>query len=167
MKEHYSIRALNNSYSRRIVELILPIQQQEFGVAINVEHQPDLLDIEAHYQNQGGNFWGAFDGEELVGTIALLSIGHRAGAIRKMFVKKEYRGKDKGIGQQLLDHLLNYCRAERITDIYLGTVAQMHAAHRFYERNGFAGIDATALPPYLPRMVVDKVFYQLSLNQPK
>ena len=167
MKQKYPIRIMDNSDSGKAVALILPIQQQEFGVAISVDQQPDLLDIEAHYLRSGGRFWGAFEGEALVGTIALIALGYHAGAIRKMFVAKEYRGKEKGVGQQLLDHLLEDCRTNGITDIYLGTVAQMHAAHRFYERNGFVRIDASALPSYFPRMEVDNVFYHLNLNQPK
>lgn len=165
MKEQYIIKPLNNGYSKAIVDLILPIQQLEFNVAISVTDQPDLLTIETAYQQDGGNFWGAFNGEELVGTIALIAIGHQAGAIRKMFVKKEFRGKEKGIAQQLLNHLIAYCEAKNITDIYLGTIAQMNAAQRFYERNGFKKIEVNELPSYFPRMRVDNLFYHLNLNQ--
>ena len=165
MKKSYVIRSLDNSHSSNVIELILPIQQQEFGVAISVEQQPDLIDMETYYRHSGGSFWGAFDGEKLVGTIGLIALGHQAGAIRKMFVQKEYRGSEKGIGQQLFDHLLTYCKTVNIADIYLGTVAQMNAAHRFYKRNGFARIEAAALPSYFPRMAVDNVFYHLNLNQ--
>ena len=165
MEQCYIILALDNNYSSNLIELILPIQQQEFGVAISVEQQPDLMDMETYYQHSGGRFWGAFDGEKLIGTIALIALGHQAGAIRKMFVQQEYRGKEKGIGQQLFDHLLAYCKTADIEDIYLGTVAQMNAAHRFYERNGFTPIDADALPFYFPRMAVDNVFYHLNLKQ--
>lgn len=165
MKEKYTVRILCNKDSWKAIDLILPIQQREFGVAIQVADQPDLMNMEAYYQEQGGNFWGAFDDEALVGTIGLLALGHKAGAIRKMFVKKEFRGKEKGIGQQLLDQVLDYCKMKDIQDIYLGTVAQMHAAQRFYERNGFEKIDAARLPPYFPRMEVDNLFYHLTLNQ--
>lgn len=165
MKIPEEIKPLDNSYSNQVVDLILPIQQLEFNVSITVNDQPDLLDINAYYQQPGGNFWGAFSNGELVGTIALIAIGHQAGAIRKMFVKKEFRGKEKSIAQQLLNHLMAYCEAKNITDIYLGTIAQMNAAQRFYERNGFSPIAADHLPSYFPRMQVDNLFYHLHLKQ--
>jgi GNAT superfamily N-acetyltransferase len=124
-----------------------------------------LLDIETNYHKNGGNFWGAFIGDELAGTIALINIGHNAGAIRKMFVKKEYRGKEIGIAQQLLEVLLKYCHDKKIADIYLGTVAMLKAAHRFYERNGFVLTDIKDFPAYFPRMMADDTFYHLHLNK--
>ena len=166
MSSPITIRPLRNAYCQQIVDLILPIQQIEFNVPINLEAQQDLLDIETHYLKTGGGFWGAFAGEELVGTIALMSVGHHAGALRKMFVKKEYRGKELGIATLLLDILLDFCRKAGITDIYLGTVGMLKAAHRFYERNGFKRIDFDNLPDYFPRMLADHIFYTIHLNLP-
>lgn len=165
MNDKITIRPLDDGDSSSVTALILPIQQQEFKVPISIEDQPDLVGIESYYRPGGGNLWGAFDGEQLVGTIAIKAIGHGAGALRKMFVREAYRGKEQGIAQQLLEHLLRHCTTENIRDIYLGTVAQMKAAHRFYERNGFRQIDAAALPAYYPRVEVDVLFYHLNLDQ--
>jgi GNAT superfamily N-acetyltransferase len=154
---------LFNDSSEQILSLILPIQQIEFNVPITREAQPDLADIEASYHQTGGGFWGAKIDGELVGTIALLAIGHQAGAVRKMFVKKEYRGKDLGIAQLLLSTLLAECRAKGITDVYLSTVDVLKAAQRFYERNGFERQHSEQIPSYFPRMAVDNVYYHLHL----
>ena len=80
-----------------------------------------------------------------------------------MFVKKEYRGKNLGIAQLLLNTLLTDCRAKGITDVYLSTVDVLKAAQRFYERNGFARQQSAQMPPYFPRMAVDNVYYHLPL----
>ena len=157
-------RPIGDQFSDDVIQLILPIQQIEFGVPVTLEDQPDLKTIEAFYCQSGGNFWGAFDGDTLVGTIALINIGHQAGAIRKMFVKKEFRGKEFGIAQQLLGKLLTYSREQGIRDIYLGTVEQLKAAQRFYERNGFALIQKTDLPSNFPLMSADNMFYHLRLK---
>jgi len=101
---------------------------------------------------------------ELVGTIALIATGHQAGAIRKMFVKKDFRGKELGLAQQLLNQLIAYCKTHQITDLYLGTVDKLAAAIRFYERNHFKQIKKTDLPSYFPVMNADNVFYHLHLN---
>jgi GNAT superfamily N-acetyltransferase len=174
------VRALDNTYCQRIIDLILPIQQIEFGVPITIEAQPDLLDIEGSYIHPGGGFWGAMSGpnpaganpagsnpshdDSILGSIALMSVGHNAGVIRKMFVRKEFRGKHLSIAQRLLDTLITHCRSHGIHDIYLGTVDQMKAAHRFYERNGFRAIEMETLPSYFPRMKTDNLFYHLHLG---
>jgi len=160
------IQLLDKGDSARIVDLILPIQQMEFNVPITLEQQPDLLDIEGFYIRPGGGFWGAFSEGKLVGTIALIATGHRAGAIRKMFVREEYRGKQYGIAQRLIETLVEYCRSHQIFHIYLGTVDVMKAAHRFYERNGFQRLEKFALPDYFPLMSADNIFYHLQLDKP-
>ena len=158
---HYTIQPIFNNYTNQVIELITRIQQKEFNIPITVHDQPDLLDIEANYHAGGGSFWGAFDSDELVGTIALIDIGHNAGTIRKMFIKDGHRGT--GLAQQLLDTLINYSRQKHITDLYLGTSAVLKAAHRFYERNGFVLTDINDFPWYFPRMPVDTMFYWLQL----
>jgi GNAT superfamily N-acetyltransferase len=158
------IGSLDNRHCARVVDLILPIQQKEFNVPITLEEQPDLLDIEGFYIRPGGGFWGASSGEKLVGTIALIALGHQAGAIRKMFVKQEFRGKRLGIAQRLLEALVEHCRNHGIADLYLGTVTVMKAAHRFYERNGFHRIEKAELPGYFPLMPADNLFYHLHLD---
>ncbi len=176
-----SIEMLSNAQSAQAVALILPIQREEFGVPITVLDQPDLLDIDEYYIRPGGGFWGAFAEQpgdndhdparepsqptdrELIGTIALINAGHGIGVIRKMFVKKEYRGKEPKAARQLIETLQAYARAKGLTDLYLGSVDAMKAAHRFYERNGFKRIAPRDLPSNFPRMALDTIFFHLSL----
>lgn len=159
------IKPIHNELCPAIIDLILSIQQKEFGLSITINQQPDLLDIEANYYASGGCFWGTFVNEELVGTIALINTGHQAGCIRKMFVKKDFRGKEWGTAQKLLDVLLQFCRHKGIADVQLGTVEPLKAAHRFYERNGFKQITKEDLPPYFPLMLTDTMFFQLHLEK--
>jgi N-acetylglutamate synthase-like GNAT family acetyltransferase len=55
------------------------------------------------------------------------------------------------------------CRRRHRTEVYLGTTAKFLAAHRFYEKRGFAVIDKSALPPGFPVMTVDTRFHRLAL----
>jgi GNAT superfamily N-acetyltransferase len=184
---HMTILPLSNAHRDVAAALILPIQQVEFNVPITLADQPDLLDLEAAYFRSGGHFWGAFVGEELVGTIGLLapavSNGRPAhsgtagglpfsgpgaapapfGVIRKMFVKPQFRGKSWGVAQRLLETLIGHARRSGMEHLYLGTIGRMHAAHRFYEKNGFTRIAKDRLPATFPLMAVDDTFYQLSL----
>jgi N-acetylglutamate synthase-like GNAT family acetyltransferase len=136
----------------------------EFGIPINIEDQPDLLDIQNFYRNTGGEFWGALSNDKVIGTIGLINIGNNSGVIRKMFVSKDYRGKDLGIAQLLLDTLIAHCKIINISDVYLGTQEILHAAIRFYQRNGFVQIEKNQLPQSFPVMTIDNAFYHLQLN---
>lgn len=158
------IQSIGNNYSEQAIDLILTIQQKEFDIPITVDDQPDLKQIESFYHEAGGNFWGAFIEGELVGSIALVKFDERAGAIRKMFVKKEYRGKELNIAQILLDTLITFCHENKIEDLYLGTITVLKAAQRFYERNHFTKIKKETLPARFPLMSADDIFYHLHID---
>lgn len=155
---------IENKYADAVVDLVLSIQQKEFNVPITLEDQPDLLNITSFYYASGGGFWGAFINDELVGTIALVKFSATEAAIRKMFVKKEFRGKEFSIAQKLLETLIDYCKENQIDDLYLGTITILEAALRFYERNDFVRIAKESLPATFPIMSADNVFCHLQLK---
>ncbi|MOA18842.1 acetyltransferase [compost metagenome] len=164
METTYKTEPLTNTDSEKIINLILPIQQIENNVPVTLEDQPDLLNIESVYHKSGGGFWGIKHNDEIIGTIALIAFEGNGGAIRKMFVKKEFRGKEFGLAQQLLETLIDYCKKQGITDLYLGTLDTLKAAIRFYERNGFELIAKETLPVSFPVMQVDNRFFHLKIS---
>ena len=139
--------------------MILPIQQSEFGISITLEDQPDLRDVPGFYQRGSGNFWVALSDAQVVGTISLLDIGGAHGALRKMFVRPEYRGPDHQVARRLLEALIGWCQEKKIRKVFLGTTAKFIAAHRFYEKWGFEEIPKADLPAAFPVMSVDTKFY--------
>lgn len=157
------INPIGNERAMEVIDIILPIQQKEFNVPVTLNDQPDLLNIKENYYEGGGSFWGAELNGELVGTIALIKFDTHEAAIRKMFVKKEFRGKEFGIAQKLLNTLMAYCEENKIWNLYLGTVPILQAAIRFYERNGFTDIEKKDLPAKFPLMSVDTEFFTLTL----
>jgi N-acetylglutamate synthase-like GNAT family acetyltransferase len=146
-----------------VIELILTIQRVEFGFDVSVEGQPDLLGVEDFYQTGAGGFWVALVDGKAVGTIALRDIGNRQGALRKMFVKAAYRGRERGVAETLLRTLIKSAEAGGIEEIFLGTTEKFLAAHRFYEKHGFARVEPRELPAAFPRMALDTRFYKLAL----
>ena len=152
-------------YDDAIASLIVSIQQHEFNIKITLADQPDLQDIDNFYRKGSGNFWCALSPKgELIGTIALIDIGNGMGAIRKMFVKNEWRGKEKNVARALLNTLELWASQHAITALYLGTVEQLKAAQRFYEREGFTLEEVQNLPTQFPRMAVDTIFYKKILS---
>lgn len=159
-----TIQPFENQDTEQIVDLILTIQQKEFNVPITINEQQDLLNIASFYQQQKGNFWVAKHEGNVVGTIALIDCGESIGAIRKMFVKKEFRGKEFGIAQRLLGILLSVGQEAEMGTIYLGTIERLQAAIRFYERNEFTLIAKENLPTVFPIMAVDTHFFEKKIN---
>jgi len=162
---HIQISEFNDSYKDKVILLILQIQQDEFNVPVTIKDQPELNNIPGTYQLDGGNFWVATAGDDVIGTIGLIDAGRNIGALRKMFVDKRYRGKQFGIGQMLLNRLMDHARDNHINEIFLGTTADFKAAHRFYEKNGFTAVTKGELPENFPAMNVDHVFYRLALRK--
>lgn len=156
-------RKYNSADNQQVLSLILGIQQQEFGVAITAEDQPDLNNIADFYQTGHGNFWVAETAEQVVGTIALLDIGHQQVALRKMFVAEAFRGSEHGVAKMLLMQSHQWAVKQGVTDIYLGTIDVYQAAMRFYEKNAYIQIEKTMLPQGFPLIAVDNVFYRHQL----
>jgi N-acetylglutamate synthase-like GNAT family acetyltransferase len=145
-------------------QCILEIQQREFGFPITWEDQPDLDDIAGWYRAGAGEFWVAKDERgRVVGTIGLRDIGGGIGALRKMFVAKDWRGEERGVAHQLVEVLIAHARAAGLRSILLGTTEAFRAAHRFYEKSGFRRVEPSTIPAAFPRMSGDRRFYRRDL----
>lgn len=157
------IHPFSSPYRQGVIDLILPIQQQEFEIPVSLDDQPDLQMVEDFYQRGHGNFWVAIADGRVVGTIGLLDIGGGQAALRKMFVEADHRGSRHGIAKRLVETLTAWCRGRNLERVFLGTTAQFLAAHRFYEKNGFRELPRERLPESFPVMQVDSKFYVLDL----
>lgn len=158
------IKTYESAYRDQIATLITTIQQIEFQVPITLADQPDLMQIDTFYQQRNGEFWVALnDNNEVVGTIALIDNGEVFGTIRKMFVRADYRGKDKGVAAKLLSILEKKAIANKMSALYLGTVEKLKASHRFYKKNGFSQVSKADLPQNYPLMQVDTMFFKKEL----
>lgn len=157
------IAEYNDDYKEEVIDLILSIQQNEFNIPITINDQADIKNTSQFYQNGNSNFWIALIDNKVTGTIALLDIGNKQAALRKMFVAKEYRGKELMLASKLLNTLMNWCKNKNVTELFLGTTDKFIAAHKFYEKNGFAEINKNDLPEKFPLMQVDSKFYKMSI----
>ncbi len=147
-----------------LVGLVLPIQQEEFGLAVTVADQPDLADPAAAFRAGGGEVWVAVHGGAVVGSVGVLRASAGDVVLRKMFVRSDQRGT--GLAAALLDTAVRWAGERGYRRILLGTTAVMHAAQRFYTVHGFEPIDEADLPDQFPRMAVDSVFLVRDLTAP-
>jgi putative acetyltransferase len=94
------------------------------------------LDLDA-LRAPGISFWSAWDGEVLVGCVALKELDTTHGEIKSMRTARAHQGK--GVGTQLLQHVLEdstrrgYCRLSLET----GSMAHFAPAWSLYARFGF------------------------------
>lgn len=140
-----TIEPLQPADSPRVADFVLGIQNGEFNLGFAPHEQPDLLNLGQFYT--GGGFWVAKEADELVGTLGLQRLDAHTAILRKLFVRKEWRGTPARVAQRLFEHLLPVARQLGFRAIYLDTPAVATASHRFYERNGFVEVtDKGALP---------------------
>ena len=154
------IEIFTEAHREEVINLILGIQVTEFGIPVTLEQQPDLNRVQEFYQTNKGNFWVAKSPDDIIGTIALLDIGNKKGALRKMFVNKNYRGQEYAVGQKLLNVLIDWAKQNGTKEIFLGTTEKFTRAQRFYEKNGFKEVEKRELPESFPVMEVDIKFYR-------
>jgi N-acetylglutamate synthase-like GNAT family acetyltransferase len=107
-------------------------------------------------------YWVAMQENELAGTVAL-TLEKEYGVLKKMMLNKPFRGSAHGVSELLLQTAIDRCRELPLPALYLGTMEQMKAAHRFYEKNGFERITLQDLPAGFQRNPVDDVFYRILL----
>lgn len=110
-------------------------------------------------------YWVSLHNNEIIGTIGVLKLEGEFSILKKMFVKREYRGKEYRIASLLLNKVFDWCNSQSIDTIYLGTMSQFKAAHKFYEKNGFETISINKLPSGFVTNPIDDVFYKKHIEK--
>jgi len=138
------------TFRQQVVDLIMYVQNIEYGVGLTIDDQPDILDIPAHYIASGGNFWVALGPDrEVLGCIGLQKNSETVAVLKKFFVYAKYRGQPHGYSQHLFATLLAFAQAAHLRTIILDTPAVAQRSHSFYRRKGFREISRAELPvPY-------------------
>ncbi len=139
-----TIKNFKSEQQAELSEFVLGIQNGEFGLRFKENEQLDLIDTAEFYK--GGGFWIAQLEREIVGCIGLQKLNGNIGVLRKMFVKKELRGTDLKIAQNLFDKLKSESEKIGFKSILLDTPSVAKASHRFYEKNGFFELDRSQIP---------------------
>lgn len=136
----------NAQLTAGLVDLIEFCQNDEAHLGIKMIEQPDVFEIEHHYQENGGNFWIALDGDKVVGSIGLLKVGQQTAVLKKLFTYPEYRGEPHRLGRKLFQTLLTYAQVQSDIDkLVLDTPMGEHRSHFFYEKQGFKRISREKL----------------------
>jgi N-acetylglutamate synthase-like GNAT family acetyltransferase len=99
---------------------------------------PELLRIQETYLTDKGNFWIATEDGKIVGTTGLQDMGNNQGYLKRMYVRKDFRGT--GLTQKLLETFLKHAKENNFKQIFLATGNGAERAVAFYKKSGFQRI---------------------------
>lgn len=127
----------NPKNQAQLVDLINYCQNIEAKLDIKMAEQDDVFQIPTYYQKNGGNFWIALDGNQIVGSIAFLPLDNKTAVLKKFFTYPKYRGQPHHLGAQLYQTLLTHAKLKSFQRIVLDTPEKENRSHYFYEKQGF------------------------------
>ena len=131
-------------YKQQIIDLILHIQNDEAGINLSLEEQPDLLDISGCYEKDGGEFWLAVENVTVIGTLALMNKGGGNAVLKKGFVRADYRRQ--GILGKLYAELQKFAEENGFTTFLFDTPSVATNCHAFFEKRGYRRITKEEMP---------------------
>lgn len=134
----YKIIEYNNKYNKKINDFVISIYVEEYGFE---EHRQIIEKADNRiYINSGGNFWIALNNkDEIIGTIAIHKHDEENIELKRLYVRKDYRGK--GISKELYNIAVQHCKEHAFKRIFLGTYDKLEAAICFYLKRGFKEIE--------------------------
>ena len=94
-----------------------------------------LGDPEKHILGKGGHIVMAERAGQKIGCCALIAMPDGRWEVAKMTVAESERGQ--GIGQKLLEHVVEFARQKAVRALYLETNTKLGRAIRIYEAVGF------------------------------
>lgn len=150
----------DNKYRQQVIDLILHIQNDEAGIGLTLEEQPDISDVPQYYLKNGGTFFLATENGAVIGTVGSMNYGNGNAVMKKFFVRNDMR--ERGVGSELYNALLSFWRREGFKRALLDTPSVAKASHRFYERAGFRRIAPEEMPFYYEYPDRDSYLYLLN-----
>jgi len=102
------------------------------------EFEAELAALPGKYSPPKGTLLAAFDGDQIVGCVAMRDLGHDICEMKRMFVPEFARGR--GVGSALVDRVVLDAKAAGYQTMRLDTSWRQIEAMRLYERKGFLPI---------------------------
>ena len=123
----------------RVAELHGTYYQQHlgFGLFFEAKVATELAEFLERYDQQRDGFWTALLGGRIEGSIAIdgRHAGDEGAHLRWFIMSDALRGR--GVGRQLIDTAIGFCRGRGYRRVYLWTFEGLDAARHLYENIGF------------------------------
>ena len=153
----YVVQVQSSEDTDRVRELFA---EYASGLGIDLCFQnfdKELAELPGEYVPPAGRLFLAFEGDYVSGCVALRGLGDNACEIKRLYVRKDFRGQ--GLGRQLTTAVIAAAREIGYQRMRLDTLpGKMDAAIAMYRSLGFQEIDA-----YYHNPVAGATFMELSL----
>lgn len=134
----YIIKEFEDRYNDEVNNFIISVFVEEYGFEQFRKGLQEQNNNE--YINKGGNLWIALnEDDEIVGTIALKKHNDAEAELKKLYVRKDYRGT--GLSKELYSKVMEKSKINDYNRIFLGTYDKLESAIHFYLKRGFTQID--------------------------
>lgn len=139
-----TIRHFEPQDTPQIINLISTIMEQEFPLSLNMYALDDLSNPAVYYGGKKDIFLVAEREGQIVGTVAIKEDDTTTALLRRLFLRKDFRGK--GCGKKLLDEAMNFCAAHHYRKVIFRGTDLMKSALQMCMKNGFSEKDILDLP---------------------
>lgn len=131
--ENIEIKEFTKLYSTHFARLNYEWIKEYFEIE---DHDREMLDDPQEYIiNKGGQIFFAFQGDFVVGTVALIKEADNSFELAKMAVSPNYRGKK--IGEKLMTACLEYSKEVGVKKVFLLSNTKLIPALSLYKKFGF------------------------------
>lgn len=112
-----------------------------FGLFFEAKVATDLSEFLLRYDEGRDGFWLALIEGRVEGHITIDGIHaeSRGAHLRYFIVSEALRGR--GVGNQLINAAIGFCRDKGYPRVYLWTFEGLHAARHLYEKTGFTLVE--------------------------
>ena len=139
------MRQITEEDNSEVKNLISDIMRDEFVESASSYATDDLDNTCAHYNGKNETFYVAEETKgKIVGTVGIKNDSPHTALLRRLFLKKEFRGK--GYGSKLLRQALDFCKKHGYKKVIFRGTDAMAAAYKTCLKNGFCEQDILVLP---------------------
>lgn len=139
------MRQIKQEDNDTVKKLICSIMQDEFVESARDYATDDLEDTCKHYNGKNEVFFVAEESNgKIVGTVGIKNDTSHTALLRRLFLKKEFRGK--GCGTKLVQQALEFCKKHGYKKVIFRGTDAMEGAYKTCLKNGFQENDIVKLP---------------------
>ena len=108
-----------------------------FGKFFEAKVATELSEFVSHLDDQRDGLWTACSDNRVLGSIVIDGIKADSEGAHLRWYILSHQLKAKGVGGQLIEKAMQFCRSKQYKSIYLWTFKGLDAARHLYEKNGF------------------------------
>lgn len=133
-----TIRRYNETDLDYIITRHLEIYKSEycFGPEFEYYVKKYILQFNENHDDNSEAIWIAESNGKRVGAIALVKVDEETAQLRWFIIEPDMRGK--GLGNQLMKTLIEFCKEKKYTHVFLWTVSILKTARHLYEKYNFS-----------------------------